>query len=120
MKKLLLIVLMLVILPLFIACEEKPHEECVTEWTQRIDDKPLLFVSVASYVLETEYGDVTVSKKIYETAQDNGYSQICVYIESGEDLKLVGATRINGTPEDSSLIDEIQDQIIKEEENTNE
>ena len=116
MKKLLLVLLLFVMIPLFTACEEKPHEECLTEWEYKLEERPLAIIfSYTAYILETEYGDVDVSKNIYESAQADEYSEICVMVIPDEDLKFIGGTLIDGTPIEQSIIDEIGDQVIPED-----
>ena len=116
MKKVLLILLMVITLPFIASCEVKPHEECVTEWEYKMVEKQLVVISYTTYVLVTEYGDITVSKKIYENAQNGDYLEICLMVKKDEDTTFIGATLIDGTPIDQTLLEELEDQIATEEE----
>ena len=115
MRKLLLVLLLVVMIPLLSSCQEKPHEECITEWEYKMEERTIFFVSYTAYVLKTEYGEVDVTKGIYESAQEDEYSEICIMVIPDEDLKFIGGTLINGTPIDQSIIDEIADQVIPED-----
>ena len=115
MKKLLVLLLLFVMIPLLSSCQEKPHEECLTEWDYKMEERSKFFVSYTAYILKTEHGEVDVSKGIYESAQAEEYSEICIMVIPDEDLKFIGGTLINGTPIDQSIIDEIADQVIPED-----
>jgi len=116
MKKLLLIFLLILTLPFIVSCQVKPREECITEWEYKMVEKQFVIVSYTTYVLDTEFGDVTVSKKIYENAQNGDYIEICLTVEKEKDTLFIGATLIDGTPIDQTLLEELEDQLIEENE----
>ena len=116
MKKILLILLMVMTLSFMIGCEAKEREECIETWDYKMVEKQFVIVSYTTYVLETEYGDVTISKKIYENAQNGDYKEVCLLVKSGEDTIFIGATLIDGTPIDETLLEELTEQIATEEE----
>lgn len=115
MKKLLLILLVVVVLSLT-GCIAKPHEECIDEWEHKMQTKQIVIISYTNYILETEYGDVTVSKKIYEQSMLGEYKEVCIMVQEGEVSTLIGATLKDGTALDQNFIDEIVDQVMPEEE----
>jgi|LGVE01.1.fsa_nt_gb hypothetical protein len=115
MKKLLLVLLLFLVVPLLSACEEQPHEECITEWEYKMEERSKFFISYTVYILDTEYGDVDVTKNIYESAQEEAYSEICVMVIPDGTVDFIGGTLIDGTPIEQSIIDEIADQVIPED-----
>lgn len=119
MKKLLSLILLIVVVLSLTACIEKPHEVCISDWELKMQTRQILIVSYTTYILETEEGDVVVSKKIYEAAQREEYSEICVLVETGEETTLVGATLIDGTALDQNAIDEIAEQVLPKESEEN-
>ena len=116
MKKVLLILLMILTLPFIVSCEVKPHEECIETWEYKMVEKNILFVSYTTYVLVTDYGDITISKKIYENAQAGDYKEVCLLIQEGEETRFIGATLLDGTPIDQTLLEELEEQIATKEE----
>ena len=112
MKKLVVLILILLVVSVFTACEEKPHEECMTDWDYKLEERSKLFISYTAYILTTEYGDVDVTKNIYESAQADEYSTICVMVIPDGPVQFISGTFKDGTPIDQSVIEEIADQII--------
>ncbi len=78
-------------------------------------EKNILFVKYTVYVLDTEYGDVFVSKGIYESAMAEEYSEVCMMVIPNGENEFLGGTLIDGTPIDQDLIDEVADQVIPDE-----
>lgn len=115
MKKLLLVLLLAFIIPFITACEEKPHEECFYTWDEHMETRQIYFVSYTAYVLETDFGDVTISKKIYEASLNQEYKEICIMVNPNATNEFLGATLIDGSPIDQDLIDEIHDQVVPDE-----
>jgi|LGOV01.1.fsa_nt_gb hypothetical protein len=115
MRKLLVLLLLLFTIPFITACEEQPHEECVETWDYKMVERQILFVSYTAYVLETEYGDITVSKGIYESAMAEEYSKVCMMVNPQAENEFLGGTLIDGTPIDQDLVDEVADQVIPDE-----
>ena len=115
MKKLLLVLLLFLVVPLLSACEVQPYEECLTEWEYKMEERSKFFISYTVYILETDFGDVDVTKNIYESAQAEEYSEICIMVIPDGTLNFIGGTLIDGTPIEQSIIDEIADQVIPED-----
>ena len=116
MKKLLVLLILMFTIPFISSCEVKPYEDCVTEWEYKMVEKQILIVSYTTYVLETEHGDITVTKKIYEKALEEGYKEICIMVNPDGENEFVGAILLDGTPLEQSLIDEIAEQVEPESE----
>jgi hypothetical protein len=116
MKKLLMIIVLLLTVFTLSACEEKPHEECIETWEFEMQERPIAIVfSYTAYVLTTEYGDVDVSKKIYESALAEEYSEICIIVYPEADNEFIGGTLIDGTPIEQDLVDEIFEQVTPDQ-----
>lgn len=112
MKKVLSFLLIFLVVLLFTACEQEPREECLTEWDYKIEERTKYFVSYSAYIIKTDYGDVDVTKKIYESAQEGKYSSICVLVVPKGPVTFISGTLLDGTPIEQSLIDEIAEQVI--------
>jgi hypothetical protein len=113
MKKLLLLVLFLSLF-ILISCVPKEEEHCVEEWDYQMVTKKVTIISYTSYLITTDYGNVEVNKKIYTLAQEGEYSEICLLVD-GEEITFIGATLIDGTPLDESIVDEVTDQLTPDE-----
>ena len=115
MKKILVLLALILTIPFITACEEQPHKECIYTWDEHMETRQVLFVSYTVYVLETDFGDVTVSKKIYEASLNQEYKEICIMVNPNAENEFLGATLIDGTPLDQDLIDEIHEQVVPDE-----
>jgi len=116
-KKALLVLLLFITIPFLSSCEVKPKEIDIYTWDYKMVEKNAVIISYTTYVLETDYGDVQVSKKIYTNAQNGDYKEITLLVKDGEETKFIGATLIDGTPISKTLIEEIEEQIVPDEEN---
>lgn len=114
MKKIFTLLVVLFTVFLFSACEAKPEEHCVTDWDYKMVEKLYIAISYTTYWLETEHGDVRVSKNIYESAQNDEYSEVCVTVQPDGGISFTGGTLKDGTPIDENIIEEIEDQIVPE------